>query len=56
MPVKARLWWSNCSVVWGSFASLVASTTGDGDFTLIALIESPQVCSPKFLTCEQRSV
>ncbi|MDM3927521.1 hypothetical protein QRB35_16035 [Mycobacterium intracellulare subsp. chimaera] len=24
--------------------------------TLIALIESPQVCSPKFLTCEQRSV
>lgn len=24
--------------------------------TVIALIESPQVCSPKFLTCEQRSV
>ncbi|KUH91775.1 hypothetical protein AU187_03880 [Mycobacterium sp. IS-1556] len=23
---------------------------------LIALVESPQVCSPKFLTCEQRSV
>ncbi len=23
---------------------------------MIALIESPQVCSPKFLTCEQRSV
>ena len=23
---------------------------------LIALIENPQVCSPKFLTCEQRSV
>ena len=23
---------------------------------VIALIESPQVCSPKFLTCEQRSV
>ncbi|WP_236724689.1 hypothetical protein, partial [Mycobacterium avium] len=23
---------------------------------LTALIESPQVCSPKFLTCEQRSV
>ncbi|WP_237140334.1 hypothetical protein [Mycobacteroides abscessus] len=26
------------------------------DDGLIALIESPQVCSPKFLTCEQRSV
>jgi len=23
---------------------------------VIALTESPQVCSPKFLTCEQRSV
>ena len=23
---------------------------------MIALIENPQVCSPKFLTCEQRSV
>ncbi|ETZ36452.1 hypothetical protein L839_5092 [Mycobacterium avium MAV_120809_2495] len=26
------------------------------DGALTALIESPQVCSPKFLTCEQRSV
>lgn len=24
--------------------------------TLTALIEIPRVCSPKFLTCEQRSV
>jgi hypothetical protein len=29
----------------------------DGDdAVVIALIESPQVCSPKFPTCEQRSV
>ncbi|WP_179476446.1 hypothetical protein, partial [Mycolicibacterium vinylchloridicum] len=27
-----------------------------GLVTVIALVESPQVCSPKFLTCEQRSV
>ncbi|WP_268988667.1 hypothetical protein [Mycobacterium kansasii] len=26
------------------------------DPALITLIESPQVCSPKFLTCEQGSV
>ncbi|ORW83790.1 hypothetical protein AWC25_25405 [Mycobacterium sherrisii] len=33
-------------------------TLSDGvkDFPVIALIESPQVCSLKFLTCEQRSV
>jgi hypothetical protein len=27
-----------------------------GDVYLIALIEIPQACSLKFLTCEQRSV
>jgi hypothetical protein len=35
----------------------VAGFALDGDdAVVIALIESPQVCSPKFPTCEQRSV
>jgi len=28
----------------------------DEEAVLTALIENPRLCSPKFLTCEQRSV
>lgn len=34
----------------------VARLLGIGTAEMMALIESPQVCSLKFLTCEQRSV
>lgn len=34
----------------------VAGQNGKRGAAVIALVESPQVCSPKFLTCEQRSV
>ncbi|CQD18947.1 hypothetical protein BN000_04361 [Mycobacterium europaeum] len=37
----------------GRAAAIVRAGTGAA---VIALIESPQVCSPKFLTCEQGSV
>jgi hypothetical protein len=34
----------------------ITGDVGADAIALIALVESPQVCSPKFLTCEQRSV
>jgi len=40
----------------GGEDGLMRPLTQLGDVYLIALIEIPQACSLKFLTCEQRSV
>ncbi|KZS67694.1 hypothetical protein A4G27_01810 [Mycobacterium kansasii] len=41
-------------ITWGLVRDTRKSLLDPGP--LIALIENPQVCSPKFLTCEQGSV